>query len=144
MYKRNELTGSYKTQALTERNFRMDYKTWVDKWQIKNIQSRLLYRRLAFVLIFPETLRMRIYLAGKTKINWKKNTWKLVNRVPFSLYTPILYLWILGKIYLTVIYYIYLLSWAKNNKMGQCWKWPAKKINNTHICSAHIATDKPS
>ena len=23
-------------------------------------------------------------------------------------------------------------------------KWPAKKINNAQICSAHFATDKPS
>ena len=27
MYRRNELTGSYKTEALTEMNFRTDYKT---------------------------------------------------------------------------------------------------------------------
>ena len=27
MYRRNELTGSYKTQAVTEMNFRTNYKT---------------------------------------------------------------------------------------------------------------------
>ena len=31
MYRRNELTGSYKTQTLTERNFRTYYKTQADK-----------------------------------------------------------------------------------------------------------------
>ena len=31
MYRRNELTGSYKAQALTERNFRADCKTRADK-----------------------------------------------------------------------------------------------------------------
>ena len=50
---------------------------------------------------------MRTYLAGKKKKKKKKkkNTWKLVNRVPTSLYTPVLYLWILGKICLTVAQY---------------------------------------
>ena len=42
------------------------------------------------------------HIFGRQKKKRKKNTWKLVNRVPTSLYTPVLYLWILGKICLTV------------------------------------------
>ena len=43
MCRRNELTGSYKTQALTERNFWIDYKTWADKQQMKHNQNSLLH-----------------------------------------------------------------------------------------------------
>ena len=59
-------------------------------------QYEIIHRSLAFVLIFPKNCSCAHiwlqYLAGKTKINWKKNTWKVVssyllNRVPTSLYT---------------------------------------------------------
>ena len=87
----------------------------------------------------PEKLHMGTYLAGKTKINWKKNTWKVVNswwtptRVP-TVYTPVSYLWILGEMCQTfaqhldiqiegqfkILSYIFseTISWARNNKMG--------------------------
>ena len=122
---------------------------------------------------FPVKLRMRTYLAGKTKINWKKNTWKVVNRLNWVLplvqvYTPVSYLWILGKICETVAqhsdvqiegqlflyYFIVYHQW--NDILSEEWngsllcgamgreKWPANKINNARICSAHFATDKPS
>ena len=81
---------------------------------------------------------MRTYLAGKTKINWKKNTWKVVNKlngVPTSsLYTrPIYEFWekyarqlrsiqmYKSKVnyFFTVLLYTIskTISWAKN-KMG--------------------------
>ena len=59
------------------------------------------YRWLAFVLIFPKKLCMRIYLAGKTKINCKKDTQKVVN-IQWIEFPPVSYLWILRKICQTV------------------------------------------
>ena len=85
---------------------------------------------------FPEKLRMRTYLAGKTKINWKKNTRKVVN----SSYQYIHQFLICGfwekyarqlrniRMYKSKVNYFTILSnnfsetisWAKNNKMGRC------------------------
>ena len=52
-------------------------------------------------LEFSEKLRMRTYLAGKTKINWKKNMRKVVN-IQWTELPPVSYLWILRKIGHTV------------------------------------------
>ena len=114
----------------------------------------------------PEKLHMGTYLAGKTKINWKKNTWKVVNswwtstRVP-TVYTPVSYLWILGKMCQTFAQHLdiqiegqfKILSYMFSETISEqgITKWVsllkkrrAKKISNTQICIAHFATDRPS
>ena len=113
---------------------------------------------------------MQTYLTGKTKINWKKNMWKVMNRLKWvfpPVYTPVSYLWILGKLCETVaqhlgvqikgqlLLYNFIIYHQQNNILNKegngplLWgamrgKWLAKKINNAWICSAHFATDKPS
>ena len=87
---------------------------------------------------FSGKLRMRTYLAGKTKINWKKNTRKVVN-IKWTEFPPVSYLGILRKICHTVaqhldvqiegqllLYFNYFYhipsakryQGARNNKMG--------------------------
>ena len=102
---------------------------------------------------------MRTYLAGKTKINWKKNTWKVMNRhnwVPISLYTSFVsefwdkYAKQLHstQIYkLKVIYFFTILLYIPSAKQYYEWrmkwvtamstkKWSAKKLNNKNMsCS---------
>ena len=109
---------------------------------------------------------MHTYLAGKTRINWKKNTWKVVNRhnsVPTSLNTnfvPVNF----AENMLDSCAAFRCIYWRSTTSMQfyhipsakQYLEWrikwvtamrreksPAKKINNAQICSSHFATDKP-
>ena len=99
---------------------------------------------------------------NKLKEEHVESSEQLVNRVPNSLYTSFVSV-DFGKsmpvrqhsdvqsklkvnYFFKILLYTFseMVSWVKNNKMGHCWKWPAKKINIAQICSAHFATDEPS
>ena len=116
---------------------------------------------------FSRKIALRTYLAGKTKINWKESTWKVVNRInwfPTSLYTSFVSV-NFGKNMpdscgafgctnwrsSTSLQFYRIPSAKRYPERRIKWvsamrreKWPAEKINNARMCSAHLATGKPS
>ena len=80
MYRENELTCSYKTQALTERKFWRDCKTWADKQQIKHNRNSLSHsngisavKNLKFILIWNYNLMKNLLFVWTQKYNFMKN-----------------------------------------------------------------------
>ena len=116
---------------------------------------------------FPVKLRMRTHLAGKTKTNWKKSTWKVVNRlnwVPTSLYTSFVSVNFgentpdscaafecTNRRSSTSLQFYCIPSAKRYPERRIKWvtamtteKWSAEKKNNARTCSAHFVTGKPS
>ena len=115
---------------------------------------------------FPVKLRMCANLAGKTKTNWKKSTWEVVNRlnwVPASLYTSFVSVnfgknmpdscaafGFTNRRSSTSLQFYRIPSAKRHPERRIKWvttmrkeKWPVKKINKARICSAHFVTGKP-
>ena len=138
-----------------------------NKWFLRILRQLIDSLHLFWKICFPVKLRMRTFLAGKTKINWKKSTWKVVTRlnwVPNSLYTSFVSV-NFGENMLNSCAAFGCTNWRSSTSLQfyripsakrypeqkTKWvtalrraKWPTEILNNAQICSAHFATGKPS
>ena len=119
------------------------FSAWRLMWRLRPacLKTYMTFFTACICFDFPEKLLMRTYLAGKTKINWKKNTCKVVNSLSTKFIPVYNQLHICGfwekyvrqmfnipvyklkvNYFLTILSYTFseMMFWAKNNKMGQC------------------------